>query len=134
MTYLIDTDRVVDYLSGRETPPGLLSTLRPDGIAISIVSYSEIYEGIYGSRDPKAAEQAFRDFLQGTAVLGVTRSVAKQNARIRSHLRGQRHPIANRALDLLIAATALAYDLSSVTRNQDDYGDIPGLKLYQPCY
>ena len=36
----------------------------------------------------------------------------------------------SRALDLLIAATALEYDLTLVTRNTEDYGDIPGLKLY----
>jgi len=33
-------------------------------------------------------------------------------------------------LDLFIAATALTYDHTLVTRNMDDYKDISGLKLY----
>jgi len=36
-----------------------------------------------------------------------------------------------RALDLLIAATALVHDLSLVMRNEDDYRDISGLRLYR---
>jgi predicted nucleic acid-binding protein len=34
-----------------------------------------------------------------------------------------------RALDLLIAATALTYDLELLTRNTRDFADVPGLKL-----
>jgi len=33
-------------------------------------------------------------------------------------------------LDLLIAATALEHELTIVTRNIEDFNDIPGLVLY----
>ena len=32
----------------------------------------------------------------------------------------------------LLAATALEYNLTLVTRNNEDYADIPGVKLYRP--
>ncbi len=47
MTYLVDTDYVVDYLKGQRNVPEMLETLLPDGLAISIVTFAEIYEGIY---------------------------------------------------------------------------------------
>jgi predicted nucleic acid-binding protein len=40
--------------------------------------------------------------------------------------------VKSRALDLIIAATALEYGLTLVTKNTDDFKDIPDLTLYQP--
>jgi tRNA(fMet)-specific endonuclease VapC len=62
--YLIDTDWVIDYLQGRCVAVRLLDELVSDGIAISIVTYAEIYQGIYFGRDPRQAEQGFRLWLQ----------------------------------------------------------------------
>ncbi|MDQ3701610.1 MAG: type II toxin-antitoxin system VapC family toxin [Chloroflexota bacterium] len=131
MSYLIDTDYVIDYLTGQTAAVAQLRTLRTDGVAISVVTFTEIYEGIYGGRDPGTAEQGFRAFLAGTRVLGYTRTIAKQTARIRNDLRSRRRPIDHRALDLVIAATALTYGLTLITRNTRDYSDISGLQVYQ---
>jgi predicted nucleic acid-binding protein len=129
--YLIDTDTVVDYLVGNPDARSLLATLQTEGIAISLVTYTEIYEGIYASRDPTAAERGFRELLRSTTVLPFTRTVAKRTARVRRDLRAKRRPIAHRALDLVIAATALAYNLILVTGNRKDYDDIPELELFR---
>ncbi|MPZ13625.1 MAG: PIN domain-containing protein [Chloroflexi bacterium] len=131
MTYLIDTDWLVDYLYGNPQARQLLSDLEPDGIAISIVTYLEIYEGIQLSRDPKQAEQAIRSVLRRLQVLPLSRTVAKETARVRAVLRRNKAPLAHRALDLIIAGTALAYDLELVTRNTRDYTDVPNLRRYQ---
>jgi tRNA(fMet)-specific endonuclease VapC len=108
MRYLVDTDVVVDYLYGNPDAQQLLAALAPTGLAISIITYLEIYEGIYVSRDPKQAEATFRLLLQGLTVVPVSRTVAKQTARVRSGLRRQRAQVTHRALDLIIAGTALA--------------------------
>jgi len=131
MRYLVDTDWVVDYLSGQKAADELFTALLPEGIAISIITFSEIYEGIYGSRNPQRAEAAFRAFLREVAVLGINRAVAKRNGQIRRELRRQHRQIAHRAFDLLIAATTLEHSLTLVTRNLDDYADIPGLDIYE---
>ena len=102
MKYLVDSDWVVDYLVGVENARALFDSLLPSGIAISIITHSEIYEGIYGSRDPKRAEKAFRDLLRRVKVLGVSRQVSKENAKLREELRRLKRPIPQRALDLLI--------------------------------
>jgi predicted nucleic acid-binding protein len=98
-------------------------------VALSIISHSETLEGILGSRDPRAAERVFRTFLQGARVLPITRTVSRRHAALRLELRRNRRQVRERALDLLIAATALTYDLTLVTSNSRDFDDIPDLKL-----
>ncbi|MBI3912725.1 MAG: type II toxin-antitoxin system VapC family toxin [Chloroflexi bacterium] len=131
MKYLIDTDWVIDYLVGVERARDLFDTLLPDGITISIITHTEIFEGIYSSADPSSAKKAFQDLLRRISVLGITHRVSKENAKLRGELRRLKRPIPNRAFDLLIAATAITYKLILVTRNLRDYEDIPGLELYQ---
>jgi tRNA(fMet)-specific endonuclease VapC len=60
-------------------------------------------------------------------VLPVSRLVARRFARIRGTLRAQGALIP--APDLLIAATALTYDLTLVTRNRRHFDRITGLTL-----
>jgi tRNA(fMet)-specific endonuclease VapC len=90
-----------------------------------------MYEGIYGSRNPRTAAGAFTTFLHGVPVLPVSRLVAKRTAKLRFELRQGGRPINHRTLDLIIAATALEHDLVLVTRNLKDYEDIVALILYQ---
>jgi predicted nucleic acid-binding protein len=49
--------------------------------------------------------------------------------RIRKSLRNDDRPVRRRALDLQIAATAIAHGLALVTNDPDDYIDIPELDL-----
>jgi tRNA(fMet)-specific endonuclease VapC len=125
--YLVDTDWVADYLKGYRNAVTLLDRLLSDGLAVSIITFGEVYEGIYYGSDPKHNEAIFRRFLKGVRVLGVTRSIARQFALIRGDLRRKGEVIPQP--DILIAATAMYYDLTLVTRNTKHYARIPGLKL-----
>jgi len=87
MKYLVDTDWVADYLQGRPAARTLLQQLSKDGIAISIITYSEIYEGILSGYNPQAGKQVFHRFLKGATVLPISRAVAEVNAAIRAQLR-----------------------------------------------
>ncbi|MCL5024957.1 MAG: type II toxin-antitoxin system VapC family toxin [Chloroflexi bacterium] len=131
MRYLVDTDWLVDYLAGREPALSVLNGLVPEGIAISTISLMEILEGIVMSNKPAQAKRGFDDFLHGVDVISVNRAVARRAACIRGELRQQRRSINDRALDLIIAATAIAYDLDLVTSNTRHYDDIQGLRLYR---
>jgi len=63
--------------------------------------------------------------------LPLSQAVARRCARLRHGLKQQGKRVHPRALDLIIAATALEHNLTLVTRNIIDYNDIPDLKLYQ---
>ena len=129
MSYLIDTDWVVDYLKGREPAATTLPQLRQEGLAISLITFGEIYEGIYAGRDPKHQEDVFLRFLRRAQVLPLNRTMLRHFARIRSQLRAQGQLIGD--LDLLIAATAIYHDLTLLTHNTRHFSRIPDLKLYK---
>ena len=130
MKYLIDSDWIADYLKGRLNAVRCINGLTADGIAVSIVSYAEVYEGIYFGQDRKRHEAAFREFLRGVRVLPINRTTARRFAMIRGQLRIQGQLIPQP--DIFIAATALVYDLTLVTRNIRDLQRIPGPSLYRP--
>lgn len=127
MSYLLDSDVTADYLKGLPQPVQHVSTLVGSGIAISIITYGEIYDGIDGSYNPKAAEQVFRQFLRLTVVLPLNRTIMRRFATVRRDLRSRGQKIPD--MDVLIAATAMQYNLTLITRNARHFGRIQGLDL-----
>src|SRR5215218_5479971 len=105
MRYLIDTHWIASYLNGRKEAVDLLASIEQEDLAISQVTYGEIYEGIYFGQDPPRYERAFRDVLRAVDVLTLSQPIWRRFARLRGELRQQGQLIAD--LDLLIAATAL---------------------------
>lgn len=128
MRYLIDSDWVADWLAGKSLTVQLLASLSEEEVAISLITFGEIYEGIYYGRDPDRAEAGFVSFLREVKVLPLSRSIMQRFARIRGDLRRRGRMIGDP--DILIAATALDHDLILVTRNVRDFQRIPGMKLY----
>jgi predicted nucleic acid-binding protein len=130
LTFLIDSDWVMDWLKGRPGAARVLQPLRPLGWAISLITFGEVYEGIYRSVDPPAHEATFQRFLANVAVLAPDQETMKRFTRIRGELRRTGWPVGD--LDLLIAATAIHHDLTLATRNVRHYARIPDLKLHHP--
>ena len=130
MSYLIDTDTVADWLNNRPEAVRLLLTIEPEGLAISLITYGEVYDGVYFGRDPRAAEQAFLRFIRGVSVLPLNRAIMRRFALLRGDLRRRGQGIGD--LDTMIAATALHHDLTLVTRNLRHETRIPELKILQP--
>lgn len=130
MPYLIASDWTIDHLADIEEAVELLDELAEDGIAISIITYLEIYQGVARSPNREKAQAQLDAFLAEVPVLPLSLSVARRCAQLRETLRQQDKRVRARALDLIVAATALEYNLTLVTRNTDDYDDIPELKIY----
>lgn len=129
--YLIDTDYLIDRLKEESHAVALIDRLADQGVALSIVSYLELFEGVLQATDREAAEHKLDALIEGMPLFPVTRSVAQRCAQIRSSLRDAGRRVNNRALDLIIAATALENGLTLVTRNVADYSDIVELTLYE---
>ncbi len=132
MRYLVDSDRVIDFLNGNEQVVRLFEALGWEIIATSMIRVAEVYEGIFFGRDPEAAESGFRRFLARVVVLPLDEAIMRRYAYLRGMLRRQEPGRERRdELDLLIAATALHHDLIVVTRNVRDFARIPDLRLYE---
>ena len=126
--YLIDTDWVIDYLHGVQRVINRVEQLQPDGIAISVISIAELYDGVFGGTDPVRKEQELLDFLaRGIARLDIDAATATLFARERSRLRRAGTPIGD--FDLLIGATALRHNLTLLSNNRRHFQRINGLNL-----
>jgi predicted nucleic acid-binding protein len=132
MAYLVDSTLVIDHLANVPDAAQLIDQLAQDGIVMSIVTYMEAFQGVVRSEQPKEAAKKFHAFADLVLILPFSRAVAERCARLRETLRSQNKRVKSRALDLIIAATALEYGLTLVTKNTEDFTDIPGLTLYQP--
>ena len=131
MPYLIDSDWVIDFLAQESEALQLIEQLAQEGIAISIITYMEVYQGVLRSQESEAASAHFAALVAAVPVLPFSRAVAERCAQLRETLRQQGKRPQQRALDLIIAATALTNDLVLVTRNVADYQDLPDLVLYK---
>jgi predicted nucleic acid-binding protein len=129
--YLLDTDWIVDILNGQEKAINTVLELASSGLTVSIITYGELYEGAAFAHNPQPALAGLRTFLKGKAILPLTQPIMERFAQIRGSLpRPVRQQIGD--LDILIAATCLAHNLTLLTRNLKDFQLIPNLKLYQP--
>ena len=127
MNYLIDSDRVAEYLKGIPRIVALMAPLLASGAGISIITYAEVYEGLYYGRDPQRQERAFTDLLQALTVIGLDAAVARRFAMVRGDLRRQGQLIPD--ADIWIGVTAVEYRLMLVTGNRRHFERIPGLKI-----
>ncbi|SRR6266566_52617 len=87
MPYLIDTNLVIDYLANITEANQLLDTLAPEGIAISIITYMEAYQGVVRSANVKEAQTKFQTFRRSVPVLPFSLSVAKRCAALWERLK-----------------------------------------------
>lgn len=128
-TYLIDTDWIIDHLRGNVTATQLFTDLAAGGLAISVISYGELYQGVHYARDPERSSRVLRAFLQDKEMLHLTPEIMERFAIIRGQL--SRHNYRQIGdMDLLIAATAVHHDLILLTRNRRDFQLVPGLRLF----
>jgi len=126
MSYLIDTDWVIDHLNNVESITRRLYELAPEGLALSVISLGELYEGVYYSRNPEESEASLQRFLnRELTLLGIDEDTCKLFGRERGRLRiiGQRMG----DMDLMIAATALQYDLTLLSNNRRHFNRIEEL-------
>lgn len=130
--FLIDTDVSIDLIGRVPSIVAFVEGLSAEGISISVATYMEMYQGDLREHGTEAPAAALRDYLAIIPGLSVTLEVAARCAEIRADLQRRGRSVRPRALDLLIAATAIEHGLTLVTRNVSDYGDVPGLSLLTP--
>ena len=125
--YLIDTDWVIDHLNEIEPVVNRLKELRPQGLALSIISLAELSEGVHYSRTPERSQQALNAFLEDVSVLGIDEEVCKIFGKERGRLRKTGQLIGD--FDLLIASTGLHYGLTVLTNNRQHFERVEGLPI-----
>ncbi|MEA2093979.1 MAG: type II toxin-antitoxin system VapC family toxin [Pseudomonadota bacterium] len=125
--YLLDTNILSDLV---RNPQGMVAARiakeGEDNVCTSIVAAAELRYGAAKSNSAKLADRVDL-ILSALEILPLEVPADHQYAALRDHLTRQGTPIGPN--DLLIAAHALANDLTIVTANVGEFSRVPGLKV-----
>jgi tRNA(fMet)-specific endonuclease VapC len=127
MKYLLDTDTCIYLINGK--PPQVLNGFRRHRLAtigLSSIVVSELCWGVAksGSKRNAVALEAFVSLFQ---IVDYNHAAALEYGQVRADLEQRGVPIG--PLDLLIAAQALALDVTLVTNNEREFKRVRGLRL-----
>ena len=128
MRYLLDTDWIINLLAGETSTAQYIERINPEDIAISLISVAEVYESAFHYANSEAHIRTFRTFLENFQVLNFNMLIMEKFAEVRAHLRRRGQLIPD--FDILLASTALYYDLTVLTNNRKHFVRIPDLKIY----
>jgi len=126
MSYLLDTNICSAHIR------------RPGGIAHRFIQHSgrlwmptivlaELYAGAYMLDVPDRILMGIEELRKDVGLLDFDETCAEEFGKLRGWLKHR--GIQRNAVDLMIAAVALAHDLTLVTHNTQHFQDIPNLRL-----
>ncbi|MBW3624689.1 MAG: PIN domain-containing protein [Armatimonadetes bacterium] len=123
----MDTDICVHWLRRNPSVRGRLLTLRPDQVAVSVITVGELYYGAAKSARKSMEISKVEAFLAPIAILSLTDPVLRRFGDLKSDLEKAGERLDN--FDLLIAASALTEGRVLVTHNTRHFRRIAGLSL-----
>ena len=127
MEYLLDTDTCIDLLCGLRPVVSKLEMLSPEDCGISAITTFELFAGAAKSRQPSNEIDKIERLVSVLEEISFDREAARQAGALRYRLHKAGTPLG--PYDLLIAAHALALDLTLVTANTVEFGRVAGLRI-----
>ena len=125
ITYLLDTNILIEFFAKKETTLALLPTLKKTGtLATSLLSVAEIRMG-WSGKDADVYLPLLYDLFD---THGITKAIAQQAGEWRREYKEQ--GITLSSIDTLIAATAYCGQMCLVTRNVKHF-PMPQLQVYR---
>ncbi len=121
--FLIDSNAVIDYL-GKKLPDSGMNFMNKIVDLIPNVSIITKIE-VLGFNSPLEHYLLLESFIEDADVFDLVRDVVHECINLR-----KKHRI--NLPDAIIAATAITYDLTLLTRNIEDFKNIERLKLLNP--
>ena len=119
--YLLDTNALINYLNAF-IPASAMQFMHgvvDEFCHISIISKMETLGFNFSSQ---AEQNTMETFITGATILTINEDIVNQPIAIRISKK-------IKLPDAIVAATALVYNLTLVTRNIADFKNIPGLKV-----
>ncbi len=122
-SYLIDTNSIIDYLGIKIPNSGMdfISSIIDEVPKVSIITKIEVL----GFNAPENHYKLLKDFMNDSIVLELSNEIVDSCIDIR-----KKHKI--NLPDAIIAATALVYSLTIITRNVSDFKNIEGIVAINP--
>lgn len=123
--YIIDSDTLISLVRGQHGVQQKMVHVGLSQCKVSEISLAELYVDAYKRNDIKGMGQA--NYIAQTFEIVRISSHLEEYAKLRAGL--ERQGCKLDSMDLFIAASALAEDLTLVTHNTKHFSRVPGLKL-----
>lgn len=125
--FLLDTNILLYAFKGEGKCRAHIASAPPQTLALSSITVFEIEFGLAKSTKPEPLREFLGGFQKRSQLLNLDQPAAAQAGQLRAHLARLGLPIG--PYDLLIAGTALANDMTLVTRNIREFERVPGLRV-----
>ena len=128
MKYILDTNICIYII--KKKPEDVIKhflKMKPDSIAISNITVSELYYGVAKSSRPNENTVALEQFLFPLIEIDFNKIDSIAYGTIRSQLEKEGKLIG--AMDLLIASQAISRNLILVTNNEKEFNRIKNLQI-----
>jgi predicted nucleic acid-binding protein len=124
MGYLLDTNTIINYLEASIPSGGmqLLNTIVDNEPVISIITKMEMLGYNFKSIEEQTTMETF---INCSSILDLSSDIVNKTIAKRKSKR-------MKLPDAIIAATALVYSLTLITRNAKDFRSIEGLDIINP--
>ncbi|MHB9147564.1 MAG: type II toxin-antitoxin system VapC family toxin [Candidatus Amoebophilus sp.] len=121
--YLIDSNVLIDYAASRLPEEGIsfIEHIFNTDFLISVITKIEVL----GFNEIPAKMKSMEDFVSTATVLPLDELVTSRVISLRREYK-------IKLGDAIIAATALTYDLTLITRNTVDFNNIKGVQVIDP--
>jgi predicted nucleic acid-binding protein len=121
--YLIDSNAAIDFLAGKYELPGqsFMNKIVNDIPVLSIISKIEIL----GFTCPENVYSILESFIGESVVIPLTDAIVEKTIEIRKKTKVK-------LPDAIIAATCLSSNLILISRNINDFKNIPNLVIFDP--
>ena len=131
MEYLLDSDIIIDLLKNKEPGKSIFLNIPQNKKYISVISWIEIMYGVEKSPHITRRTNDFVEWMNSfiVQVLNIDINVAKEFTKLKIHL--ERIGFRLSDFDLFIAATAIAHNLTLVTRNAKHFSRIKNLNVFK---
>lgn len=127
MKFLLDTDTCIYAIKKHDAVVEAMRGANPGDIAVSVVTEAELRTGAAKSSAPMKNLHVLEGFLAPLTILDFTSQDTVVYAQVRAKLERAGTPIG--PLDTIIAAQAVARDMTLVTNNEREFRRVSGLRV-----
>lgn len=122
--YLLDTNTAIYFLNGQLTPNGFAFVLSVMNVEcnLSVISKMELLG--WSTTDPND-EIKIRSFINDSAIFSLTDEIVEKTIELRRLYK-------TKLPDAIIAATAIVYGFTLISRNDKDFTRVAELNYFNP--
>lgn len=127
MIYLLDTDTIIYWIKGNKNISNKITSIGFNNISSSITSKTELYYGAYKSNKKEKNLEIITKLTRKIQFLDFNDSCQQHFGKLKVELEKKGMIIDD--FDLMIAATAISYDLVLITNNIRHFSRIDNLVI-----